>query len=77
MSLWKIVYSQDNNTHVLDVDLPGKPDMPAAAELVLKSVLKKGELGEVKLTDVPVDHPEPAIARLEKHAIVITGITQG
>ncbi|TRX73755.1 hypothetical protein [Pseudomonas mangiferae] len=77
MSQWKIAYSQDNNTQVLDVDLPAKPDMAEAAELVLKSVLKKGELGEVKLTDVPEDHPEPTIARLEKHAIIITGITQG
>ncbi|WP_263138844.1 hypothetical protein [Pseudomonas sp. RIT-PI-AD] len=76
MSLWKIAYSQDNSTQVLETELSHKPEMAEAAELVLKSVLKKGELGEKKVNDVPDDHPEPTIARLEKHGIVITGITQ-
>jgi len=73
---WIITFSKDNNTTKIETESAEKPSMQEAAELVLKTAQETERLEDEELIDVPRDHPEPTIALLEQHGIVITGIAQ-
>jgi hypothetical protein len=74
MAKWKVAYSKDNNTEVLEAESATKPSMEQAVQWLLDMAREKYD-PELPKED-PQEEQTPAVKLAERYNIVITGISQ-
>ena len=74
MALWKIAFSLNNDTQVLELESPETPDMDEAVAALLAHARRHFEA-----RDISADAQEevtPAVELAERYGITVTGISR-
>lgn len=74
MTLWKIAYSVNNDTEVLELNSPSTPDMEQAVAALLEHARAHCEAQEI--SEDAQEEVTPAVELAERYGITITGISR-